>query len=183
MRMAALAMPARAATQPRKAGNYPRLYDVDPANLEEKEMQVPHNSFVVVADGEKMLFFRNEGDAEFPKLAVERKRVQDNPANRDQKTDEAGRRFASAGPGRSAYEETDFHQLEEDRFAGEVAEMLKRRALENEFDSLIIVAPPRTLGELRKHYHKEVEKRLAGEIAKDLTGHPVEEIEKILQAE
>ncbi|HWH18562.1 MAG TPA: host attachment family protein [Allosphingosinicella sp.] len=147
-------------------------------------MQVPHNSFVVVADGEKMLFFRNQGDEQFPKLEVERKREQDNPANRDQTTGEAGRTFdASGGPGRSAYEETDFHQLEEARFAAETAEMLKKRALRNEFENLIIVAPPRTLGELRKHYHKEVEKRLAGEVAKDLTGHPVEQIEKILMSE
>lgn len=147
-------------------------------------MQVPHNSVVVVADGKKMLFFRNEGDAEFPKLEVERKRVQDNPPDREQGTDEAGRTFdASGGAGRSAYEETDFHQLEEDRFAHETAEILKKRALRNEFESLIIVAPPRTLGELRKHYHKEVQKRLSAEVAKDLTGHPVAEIEKILQAE
>jgi protein required for attachment to host cells len=87
-----------------------------------------------------------------------------------------------AGGEKSAYEEVDFHQLEEDRFAQETAEMLKRRALSNDYESLIIVAPPRTLGELRKHYHKEVEKRLAGEIAKDLTGHPVPDIEKILQS-
>ena len=146
-------------------------------------MQVPHKSFVVVADGEKMLFFRNEGDGEFLNLAVERKREQENPPTREQKADEAGRAFSSVGSGRSAYEETDFHQLEEDRFAAETAEMLKARALRNEFDSLIVVAPPRTLGELRKHYHKEVEKRLAGEIAKDLTGHPVAEIERIIAAE
>ena len=147
-------------------------------------MQVPHNTFVVVADGRKMLFFRNEGDSEFPKLQVERKQVQENPADRDQKTDAPGHTFdASGGAGRSAYEEVDFHQLEEDRFAAETAEMLKKRALRNEYDSLIIVAPPRTLGELRKHYHKEVEKRLSAEVAKDLTGHPVAEIEKILQAE
>jgi len=147
-------------------------------------MQVPHNTFVVVADGRKMLFFRNEGDSEFPKLQVERKQVQNNPADRDQKTDAPGHTFdASGGAGRSAYEEVDFHQLEEDRFAAETAELLRMRALRNEFESLIIVAPPRTLGELRKHYHKEVEKRLAGEVAKDLTGHPVAEIEKILQAE
>lgn len=144
-------------------------------------MQVPHNSFVVVADGEKMLFFRNEGDADFPKLVVERKTVQDNPPNRDQKTDEAGRRHAQ-GPGRSAYEETDFHQLEEDRFAQDTADLLNRRALSNDFDQLIVVAPPKTLGEMRKHYHKELEKRLSGEVAKDLTNMPVEEIEKILQA-
>ncbi len=146
-------------------------------------MQVPHNTFVVVADGQKMLFFRNEGDAEYLKLEMERKEVQDNPADRDQKTSEPGRTFdASGGAGRSAYEETDFHQLGEDRFAAETAAILKERALRNEFESLIIVAPPRTLGELRKYYHKEVEKRLTGEIAKDLTGHPVPEIEKILSA-
>ena len=145
-------------------------------------MEVPHNSFVVVADGKKMLFFRNEGDAEFPKLQVERKREQENPPNRDHKTSEAGRRF-SPGSGRSAYEDTDFHQLEEDRFAIETAEMLKRWALRNDFESLVVVAPPKTLGELRKHYHKEVQKRLSAEIAKDLTNMPVEEIEKILQAQ
>lgn len=146
-------------------------------------MQVPHNSCVLVADGKKMLFFRNEGDESFPKLEVESKEEQANPATRDQKTDEAGRAFATSGAAHHAYSETDFHQLEEDRFAAEAAEMLRARALRNEFDSLIVVAPPRTLGELRKHYHKEVEKRLAGEIAKDLTGHPVAEIEKILQSE
>lgn len=146
-------------------------------------MHVPHNSFVLVADGRKMLFFRNEGDDDYPKLEVETKDVQENPPTRDQKSDEAGRAFASAGPGRSAYSETDFHQLEEDRFAVEAAEMLNSRALRNEFEALIVVAPPRTLGELRKHYHKEVEKRLKGEIAKDLTGHPVTEIEKILLAQ
>ena len=147
-------------------------------------MQVPHNSFVVVADGKKMLFFRNEGDSDYPKLEVERKRETAGAYDRDQKTDAPGRAFdSSGGAGRSAYQEVDFHQLEEERFAAETAELLRRRALSNDFESLIIVAPPKTLGELRKHYHKEVEKRLAGEVAKDLTGHPVAEIEKILQSE
>jgi len=145
-------------------------------------MHVPHNSFVLVADGKKLLFFRNEGDEQFPKLEIERKEVQANPPTREQKTDEAGRGFGTTGVARHAYSETDFHQLEEDRFAAEAAEMLKERALRSGFDTLIVVAPPRTLGELRKHYHKEVEKRLAGEIPKDLTGHPVTEIEKILQS-
>jgi len=146
-------------------------------------MKLPHNSAILVADGKKMLFFRNEGDSAFPQLEVERKEIHENPATRDQKSDAAGSASESARPGRSAYAETDFHQLEEDRFAAEAAEMLKQRALRNEFESLVIVAPPRTLGELRKHYHKEVERRITGEIAKDLTGHPVSEIEKILLAE
>lgn len=143
-------------------------------------MQVPHNSFVLVADGQKMLFFRNEGDNDYPNLTVDTKTVQDNPPDREQGTDEPGRRMDSNGLQRSAMSETDFHQLEEDRFAAEAAEMLRHRALHNNFDSLIVVAPPKTLGELRKHYHKEVEKRLIGEIAKDLTGHPVTDIERII---
>jgi protein required for attachment to host cells len=158
-------------------------------------MQIPHNAHVLVADGRKMLFFRNEGDSEFPKLEVETKRVEDNPADRDQGTDEPGRTFSGAqggdpragglgatvGTARSAYSETDFHQLEEDRFAHEAAEMLKKRALAHEIEQLIIVAPPKTLGEMRKHYHKEVEQRLAGEIPKDLTNMPVVDIEKAIQ--
>ncbi len=143
-------------------------------------MLLPHNAFVVVADGRKMLFLRNEGDATHPNLQVERKRVQENPANGAQKTDAPGRSFQSVGARRSAYEETDFHQLEEDRFAAETAELLRKRALENDFESLIVIAPPRTLGELRKHYHKEVENRLAGEIDKDLTRHTIPEIEQAL---
>lgn len=143
-------------------------------------MQVPHNAMVVVADGRKMLFLRNEGDAVHLNLQVERKRVQDNPPDREQGTDTPGRSFSSVGPGRSAYEETDFHQLEEDRFAAETVELLKKRALNNDFESLIIIAPPRTLGELRKHYHKEVSERLTGEIDKTLTGHPIPDIEQAL---
>ncbi|HEX8654939.1 MAG TPA: host attachment family protein [Allosphingosinicella sp.] len=144
-------------------------------------MRLPHNSFVIVADGEKMLFFRNEGDSDYPQLIVERNREHEAPANIDLKTDEAGSRHG-VGPGRSAYEETDFHQLEKDRFAHDTAEMLKRLALRNEYEQLVVVAPPKTLGELRKHYHKEVEKRLAAEIPKDLTNMPVRDIERVLLA-
>ena len=168
-------------------------------------MQVPHNAFVLVADGRKALFFRNEGDADYPNLRVEHAEEHPNPADRDQKTDAAGgarstqtgagapavaqggSNHASGGgaqfaPSRGSMGETDYHQQEEDRFAAETADMLKRRALANEFEALIIVAPPKTLGELRKHYHKEVSNRLAGELAKDLTGHPVPDIEQALRS-
>jgi len=159
-------------------------------------MQIPHNAYVLVADGSKMLFFRNEGDADYPKLEVEAEHEEANPKDSEQGRSEPGRTFSSnrgdprtggygstVGAARSAYSETDFHQLQKDNFAHEAAEMLKKKALANAFDKLIVVAPPRTLGELRKHYHKEVESRIAGEVAKDLTNMPVTEIEKILQAQ
>jgi protein required for attachment to host cells len=141
-------------------------------------MQIPHNGVILVADGRKSLFFRNQGDADFPNLSVVEKERHANPAHRDQASDLAGRASNTTG---SSMEEVDFHQQEEDRFAAETAAMLKERALRNEFDSLVVVAPPRTLGELRKHYHVEVEKRLVAELPKDLVNTPVPEIEKILQ--
>lgn len=146
-------------------------------------MQIPHDSFILVADGRKSLFFRNEGDAEFPNLTVERKDVQDNPDHLEQATDTAGQAASPVGGASATMGETDFHDLEEQRFAADTAAMLKERALRNDFESLVVVAPPKTLGELRKHYHKEVEKRLVGEIPKDLTNLPVPEIEKVLQAQ
>lgn len=148
-------------------------------------MQVPHDAFIMVADGRKLLFLRNEGDAQIPNLQVEKKLVdRDNPDHHEQATDLAGgsmgTRMAGGQWASGNMDEVDFHQLEEDRFAAEAAELLKERALRNEFESLIIVAPPRTLGELRKHYHKEVSDRLRAEIAKDLTGHTVPQIEEVL---
>lgn len=143
-------------------------------------MKLARNTCVFVLDGEKALFFRNIGFADYPKLELEREIVQDNPPDREQSSDQPGRAFASVGAHRSAYQETDFHELEQDRFAAQMAELLKKRALKNEFDKLIVVAAPKTLGAMRKHYHKEVEQRLIGEIGKDLTGHPVTEIEKIV---
>lgn len=156
-------------------------------------MQIPHDGYVLVADGRKMLFFRNEGDEAYPNLEVVTATEQKNPKTSEQGTDAPGRGFTAGGTHRSGnissqaganhrsgYEQTDFHQLEEDRFAADAADMLKKRALANEFEKLLIVAPPTTLGELRKHYHKEVEQRLVGEIAKDLTNHPVDQIEKII---
>jgi protein required for attachment to host cells len=152
-------------------------------NKMERAMQVPHNSFVLVADGRKSLFFRNQGDAEFPNFVVEDKEFHPNPPHHEQASDLAGRTTNPIGTHHGSMVEADFHQLEEDRFAAETAEMLKKRALRNEFDALVVVAPPRTLGELRKHYHKEVEKRLLAEVPKDLVRLPVAEIERVLQAE
>lgn len=145
-------------------------------------MKIDTGTFVVVTDGGKMLFLRNAGDAQNPNLEVERKRENDNPPDREQGSDRAGTSHNSVGSARSSMQETDFHQLAEDRFAAKTADRLRAQALRGDFEKLIVVAPPKTLGELRKHYHKEVESRLAGEIAKDLTGHPVDEIEKIIAA-
>jgi protein required for attachment to host cells len=149
---------------------------------EAKPMRIPHNSYVLVADGAKMLFFRNEGDAQNLDLKIVTGEQQADKADHEIKTDQAGRLPASPGKGgASTAGEADFHQQAEDRFAAEAAGWINRAAVANEFENLIIIAPPRTLGELRKHLHKQAEGKISAEIAKDLTGHPVDRIEKLLQ--
>lgn len=144
-------------------------------------MRVPHNTVVLIADGRKSLVFRNEGDGEFPNLQVEGKEIHENPAHHEQATDTAGQAMNVVGGHGGTMTEVDFHQQEEDRFAAVTAEKLNKGALEGAFDSLIVVAPPKTLGELRKHYHKELEKRIVAELPKDLVNVPVGEIERILK--
>lgn len=145
-------------------------------------MEIANNTCVLVTDGRKSLFFRNLGDAKFPQLSLLRSWEDDNPADREQRTGPPGRTFASllAGDGRSAKAETDFHEQEEARFTAKMAEFLRAQALANEIGDLIVVAPPRTLGLLRKHYHEAVKRRIVAEIGKDLVKHPVGEIERLI---
>jgi len=99
------------------------------------------------------------------------------------KNDAPGAVKQSAGYGRSTYEETDFHQLEEDRWAHAAAEEVNRRALANDFEALAIVAPPKTLGEIRKKLHKEAERRIVLTVNKEMTDRPIPDIEELLVGE
>jgi protein required for attachment to host cells len=143
-------------------------------------MNIHHNALILVADGQKYLFLRNEGDFRQPLLKVETSGEHPGQSTHAQGSDQPGRAFASIGSMRSAMEQTDFHQIEKDQFAAQTAELLAKRAHAGDFEKLIVVAPPRTLTELRKHYDKAVTARLVAEIDKDLTKHPVDEIAAIL---
>lgn len=138
-----------------------------------------HGTWVVVADGKKALLLHNTGSAVEPDLQVLYKDVQVNPPTSAQGTERPGR---NADPvyGKSAMENTDWHQIAEDKFAHTVAGWVNAAALEKEFETLVVVAPARTLGELRKHFHKETQSRIIQEVDKDLTRHTVAEIAKLL---
>lgn len=143
-------------------------------------MPLPHDALVLVADGRKMLFFRNEGDENQIDLRTEAHDEREDRKDREIKTDAPGTVQQSAGYGRSTYEETDFQQQEEDRWIKDAAEELKVRALRNDFDALAIVAPPKALGVLRKELHKEVERRILCTINKEMSGRPIPDIEALL---
>jgi len=159
-------------------------------------MPLPHNALVLVADGRKMLFFRNHGDEGQIDLRIEAHDEREDRYNREIRTDAqgasahsagvAGRGIGAQGGGHTSrpnMEETDFHQQEEDRWIKEAAEELKRRVLRKDFDALAIVAPPKALGVLKKELHKEVEKRVVCTINKEMSGRPVPDIEALIVGE
>jgi protein required for attachment to host cells len=137
-------------------------------------------ALILVGDGEKAIFLRNIGSLQQLKLTVERVLDQENPPTREQGTDRPGRSHSSDGNSRSAMEETDWHQLAEDRFAAQISQALYKLTRARRFDELIVVAPPKVLGELRDSFHKEVSARITAEIPKELTNHSLPEIEKLL---
>jgi protein required for attachment to host cells len=143
-------------------------------------MPLPHNALVLVADGRKMLFFRNHGDENQIDLRTEAHDEREDRKDREIKSGAPGAVKQSAGYGRSTYEEPDFQQREEDRWIKDAADELNARALRNDFDALAIVAPPKALGMLKKWLHKEVERRLLCAVNKEMSGRPVPDIEALL---
>jgi len=150
----------------------------------EKKMagiRLEHGIWVLVADGEKALFLHNKGDAEYPNLEVVREMRDENPPTREQGTDQPGRYFDGGGNvHKSGFAETDWHRIEKERFAEDIAERLYKMAHNGRFEKIVLVAPPVVLGALRRALHKEVDARVAGEVPKTLTNHTVFDIEKTL---
>jgi protein required for attachment to host cells len=143
-------------------------------------LSIDHGAWVMVGDGEKALFFRNEGDGIYPNLEVLNVLEQENPRTGEQGTDRPGRAHSSVGMHRSAMQETNWHKLEKHRFAKEIADVLYTAAHRGRYSKLVIAAPPMTMGDIRKALHKEVSDKVVAEISKDLTNMPKDEIERAL---
>lgn len=131
-------------------------------------MKIPKSAIVAVADGEKLNLYRNDGEESAPKLTA----MPDAVISTENKGSGGRHHSSSANPSDS--------QQDEDSFAAGTAAMLNKRILDGKIDALIIVAAPRTLGELRKHYHKALSAVLVGEISKDLTGHSIVDLESAI---
>jgi protein required for attachment to host cells len=96
--------------------------------------------------------------------------------------DRPGRVHESADKARHAIApHTDWRREGKRSFAHTLAEWLERHARTGTYDRLILVAAPRTLGDLREALGAEARERLAGQLAKDLTAHPMADIEEHLR--
>ena len=132
-------------------------------------MKLPHKAYVALADGESFTIFRNTGKPFEPKLEkVETPDLEaTNYSAGIKHQDDVGQQRGS----------TD---LEELAHGAAAAECLNAKAIAGEFDAIAVIADPKTLGEMRRNYHSELEKRVVGEIDKTLTGEPLDRIEKAI---
>lgn len=134
-------------------------------------MKVPHQALVALANGEKFALMRNVGQPFDPKLerVTELDLELTNFSAGVRHQDPAGQRNGS----------TDLDEL---AHGAAIAEWLNMQTLRGGIEHLVIAADPKTLGQIRRHCHKELENRIVGELAKDLLNSPVQSIEQALVA-
>ncbi|MEO8882098.1 MAG: host attachment protein [Devosia sp.] len=132
-------------------------------------MMIAKGTTVAVADGAKLNLFRNAGDEAGMKLTALPHHAVDKEAGTS-----GGHQSSSGNPDRG--------QAAEDGFSAGIVQYLNEQVLAGDIDGLVIVAAPRALGEMRKHYHKALLAKLQGEVTKDLTGHSMEDVERAVAA-
>jgi protein required for attachment to host cells len=148
-----------------------------------ENVEVPTNALVLVSDGRRARFLRNQGTPRQPQLIVEHSLEQVNPKTHEQGTDKPGRKHGTDGNARSAIEQTDWHHQEEQRFAAEIADKLYQLGHAQRFEELVVVSPPKMLGDLRAKFHPKVAECVIAEVPKDLTNYSVPEIGRMLSTQ
>jgi len=134
-------------------------------------------TWILVSDASRARVYENEGGGGEFKDVLGRDFIHDNRPSRGIASDKPGRSFDSSGQGRHSMEQAnDPHSFERFVFARELAQMLEEHRKEQDFDQLVIVAPPKMLGDLRAAFTRGVEALIAGEINKDLTKVPIHEL-------
>lgn len=125
-------------------------------------MLLTAGTLVAVVDGENLALFENKGHQSIVLSP------RPTPEIADRVSGAAGRISSGANP--------DNHTQAEDGFAMGVADVLNKLVLDHKIEQLVVIAAPKTMGQLRKGWHKETAARVVGEISKDLTGHSPDQI-------
>lgn len=147
------------------------------------ELKINWKNWVLVCDGTRALFLRNDGDAEFLNLVLVHEMSKSAEAARTLGPDRPGRIHASEGNMRSAVEAVDLHLRAEEDFLAAIAEQLDEFICNGTIEHLVLVAPSKALGVLRKHIGPSIQAAITAELAKDFTKSPIYEIETRLRGE
>lgn len=96
--------------------------------------------------------------------------VGENLRESDLGTSKPGRGYESSNPTRHAYQpRTDWHQYQKEQFAKELCTILDKATENSDFDELIIISPPKTLGDIRAYLSKQTLSKVTAEVPKDIT--------------
>lgn len=147
------------------------------------QLKLREGTWVVVCDGRKTIVLENIGDEQYPDLRTRSAIEAEDAPTSALGTDRPGRVHQSVGTARSSVEQTDWHDQDEQEFLKALAARLDKAVLSKEVAHLVIVAPPRALGVLRKAFSQHVQAAVVAEIDKDLASHPVSDIEQHLFGE
>lgn len=140
--------------------------------------RIPRDCWVVACDGGRALVMRNAGNAEHLNFIVMDSIIDLEPPTRMLGSDREGRVYQSVGNARSKVEQTDWHEQAEERFIDNIANKVSALARDKDINNLVLVAPPRVLGRLRKQLAPHVQSLVSAELAKDLVKFEVSDIEK-----
>jgi len=146
-------------------------------------LKLRQGTWVVICDGRKTIVLENIGDEQYPDLRTRSAIEAEDAPTSALGTDRPGRMYQRVGSARSSVEQTDWHDRDEQEFLKALAARLDKAVLAKEVAHLVIVAPPRALGVLRKAFSPHVQAAVVAEIDKDLASHPVSDIEKHLFGE
>jgi len=141
-----------------------------------------HGDWLAVCDGANALLLENRGDAVAPHLLTRESFKLDNPSTHEQGTSPPGRTNAAHGGRRSAMEDSDYHLQAEEAFLHRFAETLDGHVRKKQIPALIVIAPPRALGILRKFLTGATREVVSRELAHDYAKLPLDEIERRLVA-
>jgi protein required for attachment to host cells len=141
------------------------------------KITIQSGEWVVVCDGRKAILFVNRGNAIVPDLRAKEVYEHEVPPTHAIGTDTPGRVQPSVGTARSAVEQTDWHDEEERSFLARLVEWLETAIAVGEVKRLVMIAPPRALGVLRKGYSPALRKAVRVEVGKDYVRLPAHEIE------
>jgi protein required for attachment to host cells len=130
----------------------------------------PTVSWIVIADGAQARILANSGPGKGLSPLPGGEKHQPSRPTREINADRPGRSHDRMGPGRHAMEPpSDPQRTEKRRFAEDLADHLNAAALKHKYDRLVLVAPAKTLGDLRQALSKEAAAKVEGELSKDLT--------------
>lgn len=137
-------------------------------------------TWILVADGARARLIEQDPDVRSGlKPRAEREFSGTQAQSREIASDRPGRTFDIGGEGRHAMEpSTDPVRHAKLEFARDLAEHLSQAVNRHAFDRLIVIAAPRTLGDLRDLLPAAVRERVVAEIDKDLTWMPLADLEK-----